>query len=84
MMTLFTSSLMSSPVSAHPLDISTTSFTLEGNTIQAVTYFHPSQVEAIIGATGISMRSLTYGDYYKYSGALEQYLRKKVILRDSK
>ena len=75
---------MSPLVNAHPLDISTTTFTLGDRSIAAVTYFHPSQVEAIIGSTGVSMRSLTYGDYYKYSHALEQYLRKKVILRDSK
>jgi ABC-type nickel/cobalt efflux system permease component RcnA len=39
-------------------------------------------VEATIGATGVSMRSLTYGDYYKYSRTLEEYIRKTVSLRD--
>ncbi|MDD2745493.1 MAG: hypothetical protein PHU93_03055, partial [Candidatus Gracilibacteria bacterium] len=34
---------------AHPLDISSSTFTIQGSTIEAITYFHPSQVEAIIG-----------------------------------
>lgn len=69
--------------SAHPLDISSTTFTVHANRIEAITYFHPSEVEATIGKTGISMRSLTYGDYYVHSPTLYDYLRQKVSVTDS-
>lgn len=69
--------------SAHPLDISSTTFTVNGSNIEAITYFHPSEVEATIGKYGISMRSLTYGDYYKYSQYLYDYLSERVSVTDS-
>jgi len=35
-------------VSAHPLDVSASSMTVEGNTVVATTALHPSEVERIL------------------------------------
>lgn len=74
--------MLTQSVWAHPLDISSSTFSIGATSIEATTYLHPSQVEAIIGARGVSMRSLTYGDYYKYSGYLSDYLASKIQVRD--
>lgn len=76
--------VFSTSVLAHPLDISSTTFTVYESRIEAITYFHPSEVEAIIGKSGVNMRSLTYGDYYEYGPLLYEYVRQKVLVRDSK
>lgn len=68
---------------AHPLDISSSTFTIQGSRIEAITYFHPSQVEAIIGSHGINMRSLTYEGYYQHQEFLFEYLKSKVVVSDS-
>lgn len=70
-------------VSAHPLDISSTTLTIGGGSINAVTYFHPSQVETTLGRAGMNMRSLTYGDYYSGSIHLYDYVRNHVRISDS-
>ncbi len=49
---------------AHPLDISSSTYTVYDTRIEAITYFHPSQVELILGKSGVNMRNLTYADYY--------------------
>lgn len=68
---------------AHPLDISSSTFTIQGSRMEAITYFHPSQVEAIIGSHGINMRSLTYEGYYQHRNFLFDYLKAKVVVVDS-
>lgn len=43
---IFSSSV--APVFAHPLDVSATSMTIEGNSLFATTALHPSEVERIL------------------------------------
>ena len=40
--------LSAAPVSAHPLDVSASSMTVEGNSVVATTALHPSEVERIL------------------------------------
>ncbi len=66
---------------AHPLDISSSTLTLHDQEIDGITYLHPSEVEAILGRRGLSMRALTYGDYYTYKQYLFDYLITKVRIQ---
>lgn len=66
------------PVFAHPLDVSATSMTVEGNSAVATTALHPSEVERILGKRGVPMRSITYGDYYSKRDFVFDYLRDTV------
>lgn len=66
------------PVSAHPLDVSATSMTIEGNSVVATTALHPSEVERILGKRGVPMRSVTFGDYYSKQDYVFDYLRETV------
>lgn len=65
-------------VSAHPLDVSATSMTVEGNSAVATTALHPSEVERILGKRGVPMRSITFGDYYGKKDYVFDYLRDHV------
>jgi ABC-type nickel/cobalt efflux system permease component RcnA len=67
---------------AHPLDISSSTYTVYDTRIEAITYFHPSQVELILGKSGVNMRNLTYADYYWYSSRLYEYLKQRISMSD--
>ncbi len=43
-----------------------------------MTLLHPAEVERILGMRGISMRSVTYGDYYSKKSYVFDYLRGRV------
>ncbi len=66
------------PAFAHPLDVSATSMTVEGNSAVATTALHPSEVERILGKRGVPIRSITYGDYYSKRDFVFDYLRDTV------
>lgn len=68
----------SAPASAHPLDVSATSMTAEGDSVVATTAVHPSEVERILGKRGVPMRSITFGDYYSKQDFVFDYLRETV------
>ncbi len=75
---------LSGKAMAHPLDISSSTYTVYDTRIEAITYFHPSQVELILGKSGVNMRNLTYADYYGYSSRLYDYLKQKISVNDTR
>ncbi len=59
---------------AHPLDISSSTYTVQGHEVSATTYFHAYEAERLLRANKISLN--TSEDYYKNSQIFVDYIGK--------
>jgi hypothetical protein len=66
---------------AHPLDISSSSYTIQGNTVHATTYFHTYEAERLLRQHKINLD--TSEDYYKNSSIFENYIRERAIIKNN-
>lgn len=69
---LFLSSLPGT-LFAHPLDISSSAYTIQGRQVNATTYFHTYEAERLLRTHGINLE--TGEDYYRNSRIFEDYIR---------
>lgn len=60
---------------AHPLDISSSTYTIQAKSINATTYFHTYEAERLLRTNGINLE--TGEDYYKNSHIFEQYIEER-------
>lgn len=66
---------------AHPLDISSSTYTVQGKEVSATTYFHTYEAERLLRTNRINLD--TSEDYYKNSRIFEDYVRERAILRNN-
>lgn len=57
---------------AHPLDISSSTYTIQGRQVSATTYFHTYEAERLLRANKINLN--TSEDYYKNSQIFADYI----------
>ena len=60
-------------VSAHPLDISSTTLTLHGDRASGLTYFHPFEGEYLLRKNGIAFQGVP--DFYAEETVFREYFR---------
>lgn len=66
---------------AHPLDISSSTYTIQENEVRATTYFHTYEAERLLRNNKINLD--TSEDYYKNSRLFEEYVRERAIVRNN-
>ncbi len=66
---------------AHPLDISSSTYTIDGARVSATTYFHTYEAERLLREHKISLN--TSEDYYKNSLVFEDYIRERVVVKNN-
>lgn len=66
---------------AHPLDISSSSYTISGKEVSAVTYFHTYEAERLLRSKGVNLD--TSEDYYKNSIIFENYVRERARVQNN-
>jgi len=66
---------------AHPLDISSSTYTIQGKNIDAVTYFHTYEAERLLREHKINLD--TSEDYYTNSQIFENYIRERARVQNN-
>lgn len=66
---------------AHPLDISSSTYTVEGKEVNATTYFHTYEAERLLRNHKINLG--TSEDYYTNSRIFEDYIRERAIVQNN-
>lgn len=62
-------------VFAHPLDISSSTYTITGKEVRATTYFHTYEAERLLRENKINLN--TSEDYYLNARIFEEYIRSR-------
>ena len=65
---------------AHPLDISSSTYTIQGNHVDATTYFHTYEADRLLRENKINLD--TSEDYYKNSQVFENYIRERAQVQN--
>lgn len=68
-------------VSAHPLDISSSTYTIQGRDVSATTYFHTYEAERLLREHKINLD--TSEDYYRNSPVFEEYIRTRAQVQNN-
>jgi hypothetical protein len=66
---------------AHPLDISSSTYTIQGKEVRATTYFHTYEAERLLRNNKINLN--TSEDYYNNSQLFEDYVRERAIVKNN-
>lgn len=66
---------------AHPLDISSSTYTIDGAQVSATTYFHTYEAERLLREHKINLN--TSEDYYKNSQIFEDYIHERAIVKNN-
>lgn len=72
---------MTGTLFAHPLDISSSTYTIHDASVQATTYFHTYEAERLLRQHSINLD--TSEDYYTNSRIFEEYIRERAIVENN-
>lgn len=70
--------LLFGKIFAHPLDISNSFYSFQGNTLQVTTFFHTYEIEYLLRWNGKNVKNIP--EYFQYRETIQDYIHKNISL----